>query len=170
MSTGPQLADQLDPVTAQQRGAQDATATAREALSTIRHHLADASAAGTPPTEQQLEHLAAARDRLELAELHELGLARERRRLLDEAGDRPPSPLVDDPRGIVRVRVVGKPGRHACNQPSTGRALLGGQLVDVTADDAVALAVAGYAELVGALPAWWPHEVPATGQLAAALA
>lgn len=162
------LADQLDEVTAEQRAAQDEHADAVAALAAIRHRLADASAAGEAPSDDDLDALAVARDRVERAELHTLGLARKRRRITDEQREQPAPPLPDDPRGIVRVVIAGKAGRHVCNQPTTGRPLLGGQLVDVTPDDATFLAEQGYAELVGPAPEWWPSRIPATGQVAAA--
>ncbi len=76
------------------------------------------------PTElvddEHLDRLAADRDRLLLAELLEQGLDAVRRRITPAS--RPALPEAGDPRGVVRVRVVGKPGWHACNVASTSRA------------------------------------------------
>lgn len=166
----PQLADQLDTVTAQQRTAQDERDDAATALAALRAQLADTSAAVGEVTAADLGRLSIARDRVERAELLVIGLARRRQHLADEQRGSSTPPPVDDPRGIVRVLIAGKAGRHACNQPSTGRALLGGQAVDVTAEDALALATSGYSELAGDAPAWWPRHIAAHGQLAAALA
>jgi hypothetical protein len=163
-------ADALDALTLRQRAAQEATAGAREQLTTARHDLADTLAAGQQPTGEHLSRLATTRDGLELAELLELGLGRERQRIAAALEDGRPAPLVDDPRGLVTICIVGAAGRHACNQPSTGRPLLGGQVVAVTPDDALDLARAGYAEVSGPVPSWWPPYVAATGQLAASRA
>ncbi len=165
MTTRPDHADALDELTAQQRAAQDLTAAAREQRATVRHDIADQLAVDAAVTDEQLDRLAATQEVLELAELRELGLARARRRLVEQQlGTGEAAPLTDDPRGVVRIRVAGRPGRHACNQPSTGRALEGGQELDVTPDDAIDLATAGYVELVGEAPAWWPRTIPAHGQ------
>lgn len=171
--TDSRTADQLDALTRTQRDAHEATADARQELTAAGAALGDELAAAMlNGTDANVDELADrhtfARQRLELAELAEQGLARTRRRITP--ADRPAPPAVGDPRGIVTVRAVGRPGLHACNVPSTARRLEGGQVVDVTFDDAVALASAGHVEVVGTPPDGWPREVPASGQLAASLA
>lgn len=168
MTTDTLTAELLDEVTAQQRTAQDDQAAAIAELAEVTHRLADAAADGLKPTDDELDLLAVADDNVKRAALRVLGLARRRQRLEAEQRGSTTAPTPGDPRGIVRVRIAGKAGRHACNQPSTGRALEGGQVLDVTAGDALALAELGYAELVGDRPEWWPQRIPATGQALAA--
>jgi hypothetical protein len=56
--------------------------------------------------------------------------------------------------------VAGIPGHHSCNQPSTGRKLIGSEELTLPADDALALAGMGHVRVVGKVPSWWPHSVP----------
>lgn len=151
-------AAELEAITARQAAAREATARARAELAAAKAARATAVVDDTL-TAQHVERLDDAREELELCEDVESELARRRRVLVSEV----PAPVVD---GIgdnrtVRVRVTGIPGRHSCNQPSTGRPLFGGQDVELPADDAVALAQGGHVYVTEQpVPGWWPRTVP----------
>jgi hypothetical protein len=149
-------AAELEALTERQTAAREATARARAELAAAKAARADAVIDDTL-TAQHVERLDDAREELELCQDVETRLEHRRRTL---AGDAPPvSDAAGDTRS-VRVRVAGILGRHSCNQPSTGRRLMGGEEVTLPADDALALATGGHVRPVGKLPSWWPHSVP----------
>lgn len=138
-------------------------ATTAAAATEARTDLAEAKAArGDAVADGTLEdshsaRVIAARERLEVCTETEHALIRRRRTLSNE------TPAVSSAAGdsrTVRVTITGTPGRHACNLPSSGRRLMGGDDLTVTADDALTLAAGGYVRTVGKLPDWWPHGVP----------
>ena len=62
----------------------------------------------------------------------------------------------------MRVRINGKPGRHAANLPRTGQPLNGGDEYEVNAEDALLLVTSGSAVVTTRpLPSWWPKTVAA---------
>lgn len=148
---------ELEALTEQQAAAREATARARAELSAARAARAAAVVDGTV-TAQHVERLDDARDELEVCEDVESELSRRRRALAGEA-PAPASEASGDTRS-VRVLVAGFHGRHSCNQPSTGRALMGGEELTLPADDALSLATGGHVRVLGKVPAWWPHSVP----------
>lgn len=148
---------QLEALVEQQTAARAATARARAELSAARAARAAAIVDGTL-TAQHVERVDDARDELEVCEDVESELARRRSALAGEA-PAPAATGAGDSR-TVRVRVAGATGRHSCNQPSTGRALKGGEELTLPADDALSLAGMGHVRVVGKVPAWWPHSVP----------
>ena len=156
MTTTTDTADQLDALTAQLEAATNATAAARAELAAAKAARGDAIVAGTLE-ESHSARVLAARERLEVCLETEHALTRRRRTLTDDA------PVAASEAGdsrTVRVRVAGIPGRHSCNQPSTGRRLMGGEELTLPADDALALATGGHVRVVGKVPSWWPHSVP----------
>lgn len=149
--------EQLEALAEQQTAAREATARARAELAAARAARAAAVVDDTL-TAQHVERLDDAREELDLRQDVEAELARRRSALAGEA----PAPAVTgagDSR-TVRVRVAGAIGRHSCNQPSTGQALMGGEELTLPADDALTLAGMGHVRVVGKVPAWWPHSVP----------
>jgi hypothetical protein len=153
-----------DDVTADLEDLRDRQATARAATAQAHGSLAAARAARAAAivdgnlAAQHIERLADARNDLEECVDVEAELARRYTALAGEA----PAPAATgfgDPR-TVRVRVAGFTGRHSCNQPSTGRALIGGEELTLPADDALTLAGMGHVRVVGKVPAWWPNSVP----------
>lgn len=147
---------ELEALVEQQTAARAATARARAELSAARAARAAAVVDGTA-TAQHVERLDDARDELEVCEDVETELARRRTAL---AGEAPALVSESGDSRTVRVLVVGHHGHHSCNQPSTGRALMGGEELTLPADDALALATGGHVRVVGKVPAWWPHSVP----------
>lgn len=148
---------ELEALVEQQTAAQAATAQARAELAAARAARA-AAVVDDSLTAQHIERLADARDDLEVCEDVESELARRHRAIAGEL----PAPVFDgvgDSR-TVRVLIAGAPGRHSCNQPSSGRALMGGEELTLPADDALALAGHGHARVLGKVPAWWPNSVP----------
>ena len=125
---------ELEALSEQQTAAREATGRARAELAAARAARAAAVVDGTV-TAQHVERLDDARDELEVCEDVESELARRRRALADEA-PAPASEASGDTR-TVRVLVAGLHGRHSCNQPSTGRALMGGEELTLPADDAL---------------------------------
>jgi len=156
MTTTTDTAEQLDALTAQLEAATTATADARAELAAAKAARGDAIVAGTLE-ESHSGRVLAARERLEVCLETEHALTRRRRTLTNDA----PAPVSEagDSR-TVRVRVAGIHGHHSCNQPSTGRKLIGGEELTLPADDALALAGMGHVRVVGKVPSWWPHSVP----------
>lgn len=148
---------ELEALLEQQNAAHAATDRARDELAAARAARASAAVDGTM-TAQHLERLADARDDLEVCEDVELELARRRRAVAGEL-PAPVSEAAGDNR-TVRVLVAGAPGRHSCNQPSTGRNLAGGAELTLPADDALALAGMGHVRVLAPIPSWWPNSVP----------
>lgn len=148
---------ELEALVEQQIAAQAATAQARAVLAGARAARA-AAVVDDNLTAQHIERLADARDDLEVCEDVESELARRHRAMAGEL----PAPIsegVGDSR-TVRVLIAGAPGRHSCNQPSTGRALIGGEDLTLPAGDALTLAGMGHVRIVGKVPGWWPNSVP----------
>ena len=150
-------AAELEAITERQAAAREATARARAELAAAKAARAAAVVDDTL-TARHVERLDDAREELELCEDVESELARRRRALTGDV-PAPVSEAAGESR-TVRVRVAGIHGRHSCNQPSTGRALMGGEELTIPADDALSLASGGHVRVVGKIPAWWPHSVP----------
>lgn len=144
------MSAQLEALSEQQAAAREATARARAELAAARAVRAAAVVDGTV-TAQHVERLDDARDDLEVCEDVESELARRRRTLAGEA-PAPASEGAGDTR-TVRVLVAGIHGRHSCNQPSTGRALMGGEELTLPGDDALSLATGGHVRVLGKVPA-----------------
>lgn len=149
---------ELEALVEQQHTAHAATVQARDELAAARAARASAVVDGTM-TAQHIERLADARDDLEVCEDVELELTRRRRTL---AGDAPATASESGDSRTVRVRVLGRTGTHSCNQPSTGRHLIGGDELTIPADDALSLAQGGHISVLEQpVPKWWPRHIPA---------
>ena len=155
-TTTTDTAEQLDALTGRLEAATTATADARAELAAAKAARGDATAAGIPQ-ESHSARVLAARELLEVCLETEHALTRRRRALMDDA-----PPLITDAGDsrTVRVLVAGAPGRHSCNQPSTGRKLAGGEELTLPADDALALAGMGHVCVLAPIPSWWPNSVP----------
>lgn len=148
----------LDALIDQQTAAAAATAAATEELNAAKAARGDATVAGTL-TDAHSTRVLAARERLEVCTETAHALTRRRRLMGDEA---PPATTSAGDSRTIRVRVLGRPGVHSCTQPSTHRALLGGEELTLPADDAVALATGGHVSVAEEpLPSWWPRRISA---------
>lgn len=155
-------AAELDALTEKLAAATAATAEARAELAAAKAARGDATIDGTIADTHSARVLAAEAS-VDVCLEAEHALSRRRRVLLDDA-----PPLVSDAGDsrTVRVRILGRAGSHACNQPSTGGRLEGGAEVTLPADDALSLAAGGYVLPLDALPAWWPQTVPVPDEAA----
>lgn len=155
-TTRTDTADELAALAEQLEAATTATADARAELAAAKAARGDAIVAGTPQNSHSSRVLAA-RERLDVCLETEHALTRRRRSLVNDA---PPTVSEASDSRTVRITVTGIPGQHACNQPSTGRKLHGGEELTLPADDALALVGHGYVRVVGQVPFWWPQGVP----------
>ena len=148
----------LDDLTIRQAAAARLLTDAERTLATVEVAVGDVLAAGDNPTDAQLDALATARERLNLAILRKAALLRWRR---DLAGGAHPDGL---DAVTVAIRAVRGIRLHS------GRVLGAGQTAILTLEEAVAHTRLGALELVEAPPAEWPRSVPTNlGAVAATL-